>query len=112
MRFDLTTAPFSLKKISEKLLEMNNEYPPWFKAELIHYQQLAHLFIAHDSNDRKKTEFLQFTTYSIRIAGNRNGLSDRIGKLQSNCPTINGDPYSQDIYELADKAIEIKSRLF
>ena len=113
-RFDLTTAPFSLKKISEKLLEIDNEYPPWFKAELIHYQQLAHLFIAHDSNDieQRQDSFNSLRTALELLETETDSPTELASFSRIATTIINGDPYSQDIYELADKAIEIKSRLF
>ena len=60
LRFEHSPFIDSLQLTCDQLIESENEFPSWFRAELIHYQNLALLFLNHDVDDKKlKDGFFQ-----------------------------------------------------
>jgi len=103
-----------LKNICDDLLKSRYEFLPWFQAELIHYKQLAELFINHDSNDKdaKKTYFEGLRSALKLLETDTNSPSELASFSRIATTIISQDPHGQDVDALAEKAIQIKGRLF
>ena len=114
LRFERINFVTTLKATCDELLKDENNHMPWFRAELIHYTQLALLFINHDSQDKElKNGFFKSLREALNIIEIETDSPSELASYSRIATTIiSQDPYGDDIDDLADKATEIKRRLF
>ena len=114
LRFERPPFIDNLQLTCEKLIMKENEFPPWFRAELVHYKYLALLFINHDVDDKelKASFFKQFRDALNILEIELDSPSELASFSRIATTIISQDPYGNDIDSLAKKAVEIKKRLF
>ena len=114
LRFERPPFIDSLQLTCEQLIRSENEFPPWFRAELIHYKNLALLFVNHDVDDKvlKDSFFKQFRDALNILEIELDSPSELASFSRIATTIISQDPYGNDIDSLAEKAVEIKKRLF
>jgi tetratricopeptide (TPR) repeat protein len=113
-RFNVETATFMLKKVSEELLEIDKNFPTWLRAELLHYKQLANIHLSQkNSSTSEKQAYFNDLRAALEMLETDTDYPSELATYSRIATTlISQDPFGEDIYSLADKAIEIKNRLF